>query len=866
MNQWTFFNKTIKLTFITAMLMASCTTQKWPGGDQIAVTWELVSNSYSDQAASKAVFTLENLSKVTLTDTNWQLFFNQAPRHVIATNRQQPAMVERINGDWFRLYPLRGFKLSPGQKIRIEYETSWFIIKETDAPVGLYFVFSDETKQEEIVPVSNFTIIPFQRPEQYSRGPNDQNPFPSPQWQHEQNQTLSLVDDSLLLPVIPSPYSIKKGIGTIALGADWEIVAEEELKAEADYLSWMVLHLSGIKPEVRRTPNQTTNFIHLKLGDVVVDGRSKEAYALDVNKDGFIEITGADKPGLFYGVQTLLSLIDPMVGMKKKHEVILPVLRIEDVPRFGHRGVHIDVVRNFHSIETLMRIIDVLAFYKINTLHLHLTDDEGWRLEIAGLPELTQVGGQRGHAGANKTMLPPSYGSGPFPYAENSFGSGFYTRGDYVNLLRYAAERHIRVIPEINMPGHSRAAILAMEARYNNWIKNGNEEEANRYRLIDPNDASVYSSAQLYNDVVVNVARESVYHFYEKVLDEVISIYAEAGAPLEIFHAGGDEVPRGAWTASPMVDEKMKELANIDLHANMHSYFSSRVLELLRQRGLKMAGWEEVALNTLPEGGHVPNPVFAGGDVIPYVWNNLWGAQDLAYRLANRGFPVLLNHVTAFYFDLAYNRDPREPGLYWGGFVDTRNAWYYNPYNVFQTTTHDEMGRLIDRENEYRNMERLKPAAQTNIIGIQAQLWSETIRGQNLLDYYLLPKLLGLAETAWARQRNWETMPENDLRQAEVDRQWNIFANTMARREIPRLSFVYGGYHYRIPPPGAVIFDGMLTASATLPGLQIRYTTDGSEPTADSPLYTEPVRIQRGKVQLASFDMAGRKSRAVVVE
>jgi len=279
-----------------------------------------------------------------------------------------------------------------------------------------------------------------------------------------------------------------------------------------------------------------------------------------------------------------------------------------------------------------------------------------------------------------------------------------------------------------------------------------------------------------------------------------------------------------------------------------------------------MAGWEEVALNSLPEGGHVPNTDFAGGDVIPYIWNNLGGAQDLAYRLANRGFPVLLNHVTAFYFDLAYNRDPVEPGLYWGGFVDVRNAWYYNPYNVFQTTTHDAMGRTIDRDVEYRNMERLKPEARENIIGVQAQLWSETIRGPHMLEYYLLPKLLGLAETAWARERNWETMPEDDRSHAEIDRQWNIFANTMARRDLPRLSYIFGGYNYRIPPPGAVIENGRLQASATYPGLVIRYTLDGSEPTIYSPVYSEPVSVNGRNVLIAAFDESGRKSRTIKLE
>lgn len=191
----------------------------------------------------------------------------------------------------------------------------------------------------------------------------------------------------------------------------------------------------------------------------------------------------------------------------------VPVVNIQDFPRFSYRGVHLDVSRNFHSQESVFKMIDILAFYKINTLHLHLTDDEGWRIEIESLPELTRVGGQRGHTTKDAPALHPSYGSGPHPYAPQTYGSGYYTREEYIEILRYAHKRHITVIPEINLPGHARAAIKAMEARYEYFMSKGDEKAANEFRLIDPEETSEYLSAQLFTDNVVNVARESVYHF-----------------------------------------------------------------------------------------------------------------------------------------------------------------------------------------------------------------------------------------------------------------------------------------------------------------------------------------------------------------
>lgn len=849
---------------LAAAMMYSCKNNKRL--DEIAVSWELISNTYDvQQDRVKARFTITNHSRVELNDENWQLYFNQSPRYVLGVEAGVPAGLKLINGDWYTLYPEPGFSLAPGESFSLTYESRHWWIKESDAPKGFYLVFRDGAAGETIVDLHNIHISPFDRPEQLSRHLRDQVPVPTSEELFRQNEKLSLISAENLLPIVPAPYSyISTGKRNVFTG-DHTIYFNSQLHAEAIHLQKSLNELLGWDIHIREGFSDGKKTINLMLDGYTLNGFAGEAYYLEAKESGTIIIRGSEPSGVFYGIQSLLAMIPVEAIGANPVRVELPVFIAEDAPRFDYRGVHVDVARNFSPKESIFKIIDILAFYKINTLHLHLTDDEGWRLEIKALPELTEVGAQRHHTTKDAPALHPAFGSGPFAYAEGKFGSGFYTREDYLEILQYAKKHHITVIPEINMPGHARAAIKAMEARYNYFMEKGDVEAAEEYRLIDPEETSQYLSAQLFRDNVVNVARESVYRFFEAVLDEVIDMYEEAEATLEVIHVGGDEVPRGAWSASPMIDDLMEQLDHIDNPQNMHSYFTERVLEIITARGLKMAGWEEVALKDDASGNHVPNMQFANGKVIPFVWNNLWGAQDLAYRLANTGFPVVLCHVTAFYFDLAYNKDPKEPGLYWGGFVNTRSAWHYNPYDVFKTTLYDNMGRKVNIEEEYREMERLLPEARNNILGVQAQLWSETILNPEMLEYYLLPKLVGFAGTAWAKERVWETTADKNRRSKQVEEDWNVFANTLGKRELPRLAKLFGGYNYRIPTPGAVLKDGFLEANVEFPGLEIRYTTDGSEPQSDSNLYTEKIELGVDSIKIKAFDASGRSSRTVIV-
>lgn len=826
----------------------------------LSVRWELVSNLTDEPGVFEAKFTLTNPSSTAISGKNWALFFNMSPRPIQPNKTPQQATVKHINGDWYTLIPESSFSLEPGQSIDISYRGKEGVIKETDAPLGLYVVWYDsQGKEENIVQVSDYQITPFTRPEQLNRSKEDIEPVPTAALRYQQNQTMSQIPASQLQKIVPSPVKLQPGNGTLDITADMSIQAGKELQNEASYLANSLKELTG---KTFKTGEGGNKAIRLQTGQVQVNGVSKEAYKLTISDQG-ITITGSDPAGVFYGIQSLRALI-PLEAYNKGESFSLPYIAVEDAPRFEFRGLHLDVARNFQTKETILRTLDLLSFYKINRFLFYTTEDEGWRVEIKGLPELTEVGAQRQHTSGKETpVLHPSYGSGPVAKEKGKHGSGYYTRQDFIDILKYANERHIQVIPEVNFPGHARAAIKAMEARYERLMKEGKKEEAEEYRLIDPEDKSVYLSAQGYTDNVVSVARESTYRFYEKVVDEIAGMYEEAGLQMTVFHTGGDEVPEGSWTKSPMASELMTKQPEVKDPKNLQAYFFSKLLPRLQKRNLEVHGWEEVALLKNPDGKYVPNPAFVGKNVVPYIWNNIFD-YDLGYRLANAGYKVVLCNVTNFYFDLAYNKDPKEPGLYWGGFVDTRNAWTFAPFNMFTTTSKTSLGREI-KASDFEGKERLKPEARKNILGIEAQLWSETVKGRDMMEYYTLPKLMGFAESAWAPERVWENIADKNQREAAINKGWNIFANTLAQKEMPRLNYLNKGYNYRIPLPGGIITNGKLQANTELPGLTIRYTTDGKEPDKNSPVYAGPVPVS-GPVMLKAFDASGKASRVVKVE
>lgn len=821
----------------------------------IRVSWELISNQSEKIPAARAVFSFTNLSNQPWINTDWEFYFNQSPRNIKKYSSMLPVVIERISGDWYRIRPEKGFYLKAGESFTIEYLAEAWWIKNTDAPAGAYWVIRNGASQQ-LTP-AKVEIRPFVRKEQLSRFLSDQEPMPDPANDYEKFKELSFIDEKNLPPIVPFPYSYKWKGGYTVLGPELVIQADLLLLKERELLeAWLKAHTRLTVQDAKKVSPKAFR-INLSISPHQAS-LGPEGYRLEV-KAGQVRIEAATPAGVFYGCQSLQSLLPVDSLLAKSSHYRIPLITIEDRPRFGYRGMHIDVARNFIPLDNLLRIIDLLSFYKINHLHLHLTDDEGWRIEIPTLPELTQVGAYRRHTSKTSAELHPAYGSGPFP------AGGFYSREDFVKLLRYAARRHITVIPEINLPGHARAAIKAMEARYQRLTALGDTASAEAYRLIDPSDSSHYQSAQYHDDNVVCVVRESVYRFMECVIDELAKQYEEAGLKLALFHTGGDEVPHGAWAGSAMVKQWLPSHPEY-ISENLHIYYLKRLNALLEKRGIKAAGWEEIALKN-ENGQRVVNQELAGGQYIPYVWNNLWGAQDLAYRLANRNYPVVLCHVTSLYFDLAYSKNPTEPGLYWAGFVDEYKTWLYNPLNVFQTTLADALGQPIHPEQEYRTMERLQPSAVKNILGLQAQLWSETLRNPVMVEYYMLPKLISFAQVAWAQPRKWESDTSVFLPGPTVTEEWNVFANILGQREIPRLSVLWGGFNYRIPSPGIKVERNQIRGAAPWPGTVIRYAPQGGGLDASSPMLEAPLQKEPGKGwQFGTFDKSGHSSEIIEIE
>ena len=837
-----------------------------PQEGEIQVSFELVSNDVAENAKFLAKFTLKNNSQIAMGSRGWAMYYNMVTRLPIAGSFPDIIRIEHVNGDFFRMAPTDKFNLDPGETIEIPFEGEAWIIKRSDAPSGVYFVYTDIDGNEiKKVPVNDIEILAFTKPEQINRHRDDRTPIPTAEWQFKQNKKLSLLSSMELNPIIPSPYQMVKTDERITLGENLMIHHQVNLKSEASLLAEHLGNLMGKKPMVMESEVSGPNIISLKSGKVEVNIVKKEAYTLEIDPDNGVIITGSDAAGVFYGTQSLISLIPVELFTSGKSSIELECVSISDAPAFGYRGMHFDVGRNFQTKETVLKFLDVMAYYKMNKFHFHITEDEGWRLEIEELPELTQIGAYRGHTLDDKEYLAPAYGSGAFPDPEISYGSGFYTRQEFIEIIQYAAERHIEVIPEVNMPGHARAAIKAMEYRYRKLMEEGKKEEAEKYLLSDPDDKSEYSSAQLYNDNIICVCKEAPYIFYETVVDDIIEMYEEAGLTLNTLHTGGDEVPLGSWEKSPLCADLLDKNPGISNFRNLQAYFFGRIVDILRERDLVITGWEEIAMTFFEDGTWEANPEFAGDDVIPYVWNSIWGNQDLGYRLANGGYPVILCNVNNFYFDFGYNKDPEEPGGYWGGFNDTKQAFSFIPYDLYKSIKVNTMGHEFDPDKDFEGLERLTPDGKENIIGLQGQLWSETIKGQDMLEYYSLPKMLGLAERAWVGTPSWASVEDADKRDKTLDEAWNVFVNTIAQIEFPRLDHIFGGYKYRIAPPGAAIVDGKLEANTSFPGFVIRYTIDGSEPDNTSNLYEGPLELS-SSAKLKAFNSSGRGSRTVTVE
>jgi len=470
-------------------------------------------------------------------------------------------------------------------------------------------------------------------------------------------------------------------------------------------------------------------------------------------------------------------------------------------------------------------------------------------------PELTTVGARRGHPGVAGEHLPPAYGSGPD--VDNAFGSGYYRRADYIEILRYAAALHIEVIPEIEMPGHARAAVMAMAVRARKYADAG-RPGADEYLLNDRADRSVYQSAQRYSDNVMNPGLASTYAFVAHVIAEVAAMHRAAGVSLRTIHVGGDELPAGAWERSPACAELMGR-EHLVSRAEVWEYFYTRVEHLLRRQGLSTSGWEELGTLQQPRDGveqASPNPRLLGRGYMLYVWRNIEGSEDLAYKLANAGYDTVLAPATRVYLDLTPYPDPNEAGQNWAGHVDLDTVFDFIPF--------DDNRVAPDNPTRLSGKKALSDSGRRHISGIEATLFGETLNDPSRLDYMLMPRLVALAERAWAPDPAWAT--ESDpVRAAQLHAAaWSQFVSQLGLQVLPRLDTQQPGTAYRIPAPGLAIIDGAVAANQQIPGFTLRYTTDGSEPTAASPTVSAPITAA-AVIRVSAFDHNGRGGHAAQI-
>ncbi|HEY8401580.1 MAG TPA: family 20 glycosylhydrolase [Cytophagaceae bacterium] len=838
-----------------------------PSGNDIAIRWELVSNNHAGQSMFKSLVTLTNNSNKVLENKNWELYFNNsACRKIVTDSVPNTIKIEHLNGDFYRITPTEAFpQLAPKQSYTFHYISGDFVIKNSDAPGGFYFVFIENGEPTTPEAVKNYSVGAFDSKEKTSRSNFDNLEIPTPNSLFEENKFLTLLPKKDLPLVIPTPLKTTITGDSIYLSPSTEIRYQKGLEQEAQYLAEALKDIYQKPFKVVESTSAGKDAIFLTKKKLAFS-TSKQAYEVKVSKnDGFI-LAGNDNEGVFYAVQTLRALIPVEVYGKAPQKAAIKTVSIEDAPQLEFRGMLLDVVRHFHSKEKVLNLIEALSFYKINKLHLHLADDEGWRIEIEELPELTIVGSRRGHTLDDSDRLLPAYGSGPF--GELTSANGYYSRKDFIEILQFAKARHIEIIPKIDLPGHARAAIKSMDARYRNFMAKGDSVNAKKYLLRDLNDKSEYRSVQQYNDNVICPCQESSYTFIQTVVEDIKEIYTEANVPFQTIHLGGDEVPTGVWEKSPACKEFMSNNKNINSINDIKNYFLERTLNIIGKENL-VGGYYEDAVLEHVHGSNTPPKVIPEFKKYPmkiYVWNNVWGwgNEDACYKLANEGYPVILSNVTNLYFDLAYDKHPEEPGFYWGGFNNTRKAFEFTPYNIYNCAYKDGNGNAITKEY-LQSKVRLTEKGKQNIKGMIGLLFSETLKTPDMLEYYTFPKVIGLAERAWAKQPDWASIENQEQRLEKLNKDWNVFANALGQRELPRLDYISKGIGYRLPPVGAVIENGLLKANTTFPGLTIRYTTDGSIPTATSTIYTEPVKVN-GVVNLATFNSKGRSSKVNVVK
>lgn len=496
------------------------------------------------------------------------------------------------------------------------------------------------------------------------------------------------------IAIIPRPANIEEKEGAFVLSDQTKILARTPgSKMSAELFNDFLWERHGVRLDITSS-EEGKNIISIQETQ---EGKSPEAYELDVSPER-IQIKGGSS-GVFYGLQSLLQLVTAVDGALTVSAVL-----INDQPAFGYRGLMLDVSRHFFSVDQIKKIIDLMAYFKLNKMHWHLTDDQGWRLEIKKYPKLTEVSAWR-----DSTIIGQYGDFKPFIYDGEKHG-GYYTQEEAKELVKYAADRKITIIPEIELPGHSTAVLAA-------------------YPELGCLD-TLYTVPG-YWGVHKNIfcPKKETFRFLEDVLTEVMAIF-----PSEYIHIGGDEVPKDHWEASAQAQKVMKRNRLKDEH-ELQSWFISRIEKFLNKNGRKLVGWDEIL-----EGGLAPNATVMS-----------WRGEKGGIAAAKMGHDVIMTPNSHLYIDHYQAEDKTTEPLAIGGFLPLQKVYSYHP--------------LPDTLSEEE---------QKHVLGVQANLWTEYIASDSKMEYMLFPRILALAEVAWTNREimDYADFTENRLpkRLAELER------------------------------------------------------------------------------------------------
>jgi hexosaminidase len=485
------------------------------------------------------------------------------------------------------------------------------------------------------------------------------------------------------LNLIPYPKSVQLQSGTTQLTGATTIDAASDLRSVAELLRNKLTPSTGYNFDLRKNGNS----IRLRL-DKSLSNLGPEGYRLKVDNSG-VDIASSNRAGVFYGTQTLLQLLPPQIFRKSRVDGVrwtLPNVTIEDSPRFTWRGSLVDVSRHFMPKEAILKYLDLLAFHKLNVFHWHLTDDMGWRVEIKQYPRLTET------ANTDFSEMNPSGATRSI----NQKPGGFYTHDDVREIVRYAADRNITVVPEIEMPGHAYGAIKAYP------------ELGNNVQIADAGGDTKFNGM----DNVYN-AEDSTIQTIKNILDEVLELF-----PSKFIHIGGDEVWKEPWKKNPKAQAKMKTLG-LKNEEELQSWFIRQFDDYLVKKGRRLIGWDEIL-----EGGLAPNAAVMS-----------WRGFEGGIAAAKAGHDVVMAPTSHTYLDYYQSRNRALEPKAIGGFVPLETVYSFEPVPP-----------------------SLTPEEAKHILGAQGQLWAEFIPHPRHLEYMAYPRLTALAEVTWSPKeaRNWE--------------------------------------------------------------------------------------------------------------